>query len=84
VSWFDGLFGVIDSLMVMPARCAVAPESAIVGREVRCLLYRKYYRVLFAIEGEVVRIYHIRHASQQYMSREDFFAQSLLDDDPVG
>jgi plasmid stabilization system protein ParE len=50
---------------------------------VRCLFYRKYYRILYAIEDQVVRIYHIRHTSQQYMSREEFFAQPLQDTDDL-
>jgi plasmid stabilization system protein ParE len=83
VNWFNGLFDVVDSLAMMPKRCPVAPETSIVGQEVRCLLYCKYYRILYSIEERVVRIYHIRHTSQEYMSREEFFAQPSqgFDDD---
>lgn len=77
--WFNGLFAAVETLTKMPNRCPKAPESAIVGREIRCLFYRRYYRILYGVEGKVVQIYHIRHTSQQYMNREDFFAQPLQD-----
>jgi plasmid stabilization system protein ParE len=77
--WFDGLLDVVDSLSSMPKRCPIAPESAIVGTEIRCLLYRKYYRILYCIEGEIVRIYHIRHTARQYLSKEEFLAELDLD-----
>jgi hypothetical protein len=35
-----------------------ALESAIVGQEMCVLRYRKYYRVLFAIKGEIVAAVH--------------------------
>lgn len=77
--WFNGLFSVIDTLTTMPERCPVAPEAEIVGQEIRCLLYRKRYRILYCIEGETVMIYHIRHSSQQWMTREEFFQQPYGD-----
>jgi len=62
----------VASLEMMPKRCPIAPESVLLGRELRCLVYRKHYRILYAIEETVVRIYHIRHTSQALMSPEDF------------
>jgi len=80
-SWFNGLFEVIDSLATMPNRCIIAPEALLLGQDIRCLIYRKHYRILYSVEGQIVRIYHIRHRSQQPMSHEDFFAQSFQGDD---
>lgn len=79
--WFNGLFGVIDTLNMMPRRCPVAPEADIVGQEIRCLLYKKKYRILYGIDGETVMIYHIRHTSQQWMTREEFLQQPYGDTD---
>ncbi len=72
VKWFEGLFLVVDSLETMPMRCPIAPETTLIGQEVRCLVYQKNYRILYTIEGDVVRIYHIRHTSQDLISSEDF------------
>ena len=70
MKWFNGLFEVIDSLSTMPKRCPVSPETDLVGQEIRCLVYQKYYRILYAIDENVVRIYHIRHTSQDAMSND--------------
>ena len=72
VKWFEGLFSVVDSLETMPMRCPIAPETALIGQEVRCLVYQKNYRILYTIDGDVVRIYHIRHTSQDLISSGDF------------
>jgi plasmid stabilization system protein ParE len=71
-TWFNALFDVIQSLETMPFRCSLAPESDILGEEIRQYIYRKNYRILFNVEGEVVRIYHIRHVAQQFLTKEDF------------
>jgi plasmid stabilization system protein ParE len=80
VKWFNGLFDVIDTLSSMPRRCPLAPEAEIVGQEIRCLLYLKHYRILYGIQDNVVTIYHIRHTSQQSMTREEFFQEPYIDD----
>ncbi|NES17883.1 MAG: type II toxin-antitoxin system RelE/ParE family toxin [Symploca sp. SIO3E6] len=73
--WFNGLFEAIETLASMPRRCPIAPETKLVGQKIRCLLYKKYYRILYGVEGETVRIYHIRHTSQQWMTREEFLRE---------
>jgi plasmid stabilization system protein ParE len=70
--WFNGLFEVIDSLENLPMRCPVAPETGLIGKEVRCLLYAQHYRILYGVEKNTVRIYHIRHTAQQTMTQEQF------------
>ena len=81
IAWFEGLLDAIDSLAIMPNRCAVAPEAAIIGREIRVLVYRKHYRILFCVEKEVVRIYHIQHSARAYLSRDEFLVQPPIEDD---
>lgn len=71
-AWFDGLFAVIDSLETMPLRCPRAPESQILSIDIRHYIYRKHYRILYTVEGDTVRIHHIRHTARQWMTEEDF------------
>ena len=74
VKWFNELFEVINSLTTMPKRCSIAPETNWIGQEIRCLVYRKYYRILYTIEKDAIRIHHIRHTSQEFLSPEEFLA----------
>ncbi len=56
--WYDGLFVAIGSLSQMPRRCAMA----------NC------HRIIFVIieteDRAIVRILHVRHASQQTVGDE--------------
>lgn len=70
--WYDGLLQAIASLSTRPKRCSLARENAYFSKEVRQLLYgkgRSSYRILFTIvennDESIVRILHIRHASQK-------------------
>ena len=70
--WHGGLIESIESLSVMPSRCAFARENKYFSQEIRQLLYgrgRTSYRILFTtLEANglsTVRILHIRHSSQQ-------------------
>jgi plasmid stabilization system protein ParE len=74
--WFNGLFEALDSLITMPKRCVIAPETALVGDEVRCLYYRTFYRILFCIEANTVIIHHVRHTSRGETTREEFYGIS--------
>lgn len=78
--WFNGLFDAVDSLENMPKRCAIASETAIVGSEIRVLIYRKNYRILFAVEKDIVRIYHIHHTARDIMTKDEFLAQPEIDE----
>lgn len=79
-AWFNGLLDAVDTLATMPQRCPIAPETQVVGQEIRCLFYKKHYRILYEIEGDVVTIYHIRHTSQAAMTREEFLRSAYQDD----
>ncbi|AFY31923.1 type II toxin-antitoxin system RelE/ParE family toxin [Calothrix sp. PCC 7507] len=75
--WYAGLLQAIESLVQMPKRCPLARENEYFSQEIRQLLYgrgRNSYRVLFTIlEGQeisIVRILHIRHASQHTLGEE--------------
>ncbi len=77
--WFNGLFEAINTLASMPERCPVAPETEIVGQEIRFLLYAKRYRILYRVKSNSVTIYHIRHTSQQSMTHQDFLEEPYTD-----
>ena len=73
--WIDSLMDAFTSLEVMPKRCPIAPESESIGFEIRCLVYRKRYRILYSINDSIVLIYHIRHTSQEIMSAAAFLSK---------
>jgi plasmid stabilization system protein ParE len=69
--WFRRLKKAIDTLETNPRRCSLAPESDAFPLEVRQLLLGKppnVYRVLFTIEESTIRIQHVRHAAQDYLT----------------
>ncbi|MGO4883492.1 MAG: type II toxin-antitoxin system RelE/ParE family toxin [Bryobacteraceae bacterium] len=62
----------ISSLAEFPRRCPLAPENTSFPFEVRHLLYGSkphVYRILFTIQGNTVRVLHIRHGRRQRLSR---------------
>jgi plasmid stabilization system protein ParE len=66
--WFRALRTAIRSLADLPARCPLAAENRDASVEVRQLLYGRRphtYRILFAIEGDVVQVLHVRHARRR-------------------
>jgi plasmid stabilization system protein ParE len=64
--WYYELQDAIGSLQEFPNRCAKAPESEAIGREVRQLWVgkRRGYRILFVVEQNTVFILHVRHSRQ--------------------
>ena len=74
--WQDGLETAIGTLTRFPRRCSVALESAslvasgLASGEIRQLVYRDH-RILFAVEGRVVRILHVRHAARRRLDEEE-------------
>ena len=73
-NWYAGLNRAIESLDTFPRRFVLAPESDLLGGNVRQMLYgtgRNTYRVLYRViepQGEyagIVRILRLRHVSQQ-------------------
>src|SRR3954452_15976239 len=65
--WRRGLFKAIQTLKKLPRRCPRVPERESYGGEVRQLLYGKrssVYRVVFSIEGDLVRILAVIHGAR--------------------
>ncbi len=74
-AWLIGLEAATESLSEMPLRCGLAYESRAFNVNVRQLLYgkdRDAYRVLFTVEGDEVRVHHIRHTRQRPLEEGDF------------
>lgn len=75
--WFEGLSRAVLSLSEMPERCAPAPETHVLGVEMRQLLYGKrtgVYRIIFRIEtgaAPVVRVLAIRHGARLPLEAAD-------------
>jgi plasmid stabilization system protein ParE len=71
IRWFRALEEAIHSLATFPERCPLAPENARFPYEVRQLLYGRrphVYRILFTIEGDTVRVLHIRSPRRRPLS----------------
>jgi plasmid stabilization system protein ParE len=71
VDWYHGLLDALASLDALPNRCPLAREARTLRRDVRQLLYGNY-RILFIIDGKVVRILRVRHGARRDLRRKDF------------
>lgn len=80
--WYRQVRTEIESLATMPARCAVAPEAARFGVELRHLLHGqnpRVYRIVFRVieETQEVHIITVRHVARKPLTDEEmqpFFA----------
>lgn len=66
--WFVTLRAAIASLTTLPSRCPLAPENRDSPVEVRQLLFGRrphVYRIVFAIDRDVVQVLHIRQVANQ-------------------
>lgn len=62
--WYLDIYGAMDSLKDCPARCGLAIENQFFKEEIRQLICGKY-RILFEIDGETVRVLHVRHSARK-------------------
>jgi plasmid stabilization system protein ParE len=70
--WFRGMQDAVASLEHLPTRCALAPEDELFSFELRHLLYGSkphVYRVLFAVQDDVVSVLHVRHGQRAPLKR---------------
>lgn len=71
--WRRGLLAKARTLHVFPERCTRAPEAALLGEDIRQLLYGKRsraYRLLFVIQGRSVVVIRIRHGARRHETDE--------------
>lgn len=68
LKWLDGIIEAIQSLAEFPERCAIAPENEYLGQdstvEIRHLIYKKSFRVIFIVRKNEIRILSVKHASR--------------------
>ncbi len=76
VKWLDAFERAKDSLAADPYGGETAPESEFVEAEVRQILFKtrsgNRYRALYTIEGNDVRILHVRGPGQTILRPDDF------------
>ncbi len=72
--WVNRFCQALQTLSTNPERCSIAPETKLVDREIRQFLFgrgRNVWRALFAIQGDQVRVLHVRRAARDAASREE-------------
>lgn len=63
--WLDGITKAILSLEIFPERCAIAPENSyFTNAEIRHLIYKKSFRIIFTIQKNEVMILSVRHSAR--------------------
>ncbi|NOT61447.1 MAG: type II toxin-antitoxin system RelE/ParE family toxin [Acidobacteria bacterium] len=62
--WYAEYEAAVDSLQTLPLRCPLARDVQGERRAVRQLLFGQY-RLLFAVEGNVVTVLNVMHQKQQ-------------------
>ena|SRR5688572_8273053 len=70
--WFAALREAIGSLSEFPLRCRLAPESRDSSTEVRQFLFGRkphVYRILFAVDGDLVQVLHVPHARRRPLAK---------------
>ncbi|MGK7881651.1 MAG: type II toxin-antitoxin system RelE/ParE family toxin [Crocosphaera sp.] len=69
-SWVRGCYEIMLTLFNFPRRCSLAPESEYMEIEIRQLLYKKQFHILFTVSDAVeqqdgiVRIHRVRRGSR--------------------
>lgn len=82
--WVRECYEIMLTLEKFPNRCSMSPESEYMGIEVRQLLYKRQFRILFTVsetseeDRGIVRIHRVRHSSQERLRHPE---QLLNDDD---
>jgi plasmid stabilization system protein ParE len=73
--WADGFEDAIASLATNPERWGLAPESGLMGLEIRQLIYRaksgSASRALFVVADDEVRVLRIRRPGEKLLSEDD-------------
>jgi ParE toxin of type II toxin-antitoxin system, parDE len=81
--WLDRFQQSLQTLEQLPNRCPLAREHGKVDADVRELLFGKrpyVFRVVFAIDGDTVRVLRIRRAQRRPLTRSEL--EQALDLDP--
>jgi plasmid stabilization system protein ParE len=72
--WLERFQSALRNLDQNPDRFPLAPENGRVAREIREFLFGKrpnVFRVVFTIEGDLVRVLRIRRAQRRFLNRSE-------------
>ena len=73
-SWHRALSEALDWLSVNAPSCGVAPENGLFAEEIRQHMFKtrrgRPYRLIFTIEGNLVRVLHVRGPGQDLVRPE--------------
>ena len=69
-AWVAGAFRAIQTLTELPRRCPLATESDAFSEEIRQLLYGEF-RILFTVDGDLVRFLHVRYGARQVLRTDE-------------
>ncbi len=64
IPWALGLRDAIASLAEYPSRGKPMQDANVLGHEVREILYRRNYRILYEIRGDAVFVTSVRHTAR--------------------
>lgn len=64
LNWLNLMEEKIASLAQMPERCLLAPEDSYFDEQIRNLIVKRNYRVLFFVEADCVYVLHVRRCSR--------------------
>ncbi len=67
--WLQGLYDAVQSLEIMPQRCALARENEFFDEELRQLVF-KSYRIVFTIRTDTVHILFVRHTARRPLGED--------------
>jgi plasmid stabilization system protein ParE len=73
-SWFNGVLRAIQSLSRFPRRCPVTPENDAFSEDIRQLICGSY-RVLFVVDGDQVRVLHLRHGARRHLTTDQALSE---------
>jgi len=72
--WLTRSQAALQTLSTYPERCSIAPETDLVEREIRQFLFGRrpsVWRALFTIQGNEVRVLHVRRAAMDTASPDE-------------
>ncbi len=62
--WYNNLLRKMETLTQTPNRCPPAPERKYANQNFRQLIFGPY-RIIFLIDGNCVRVLHVRHGARR-------------------
>lgn len=67
--WLQGFYDAVQSLEIMPQRCALARENDFFAEELRQLVF-KPVRIVFTVRADIVHILFVRHVARRSLGED--------------